>query len=1078
MIQSSFPKVADQVITFNKNIVDILTKINSTTTTTEPSVNVQIYDDNGVLRNYSLPSVSALKAEIDRLNNNINSLYSIDTTGSLIQTSPNSFKKIITVDLNREPAPISSLGSINSFKATNNWFFDSMLNPMLSIELDLSGQIEDNVRKVLIRRYIVDFTKDANGTITNTGQAALNSFNQLFRSNSNIVITDFENWHRTTPGVIDPLNPKIDEQVFDLEPNELLFEGNFSVLRIQEDRINRKLWYVLDTLEYLNISTNGIQKLTIGSEVIINRNQTSTRYKVIEISTAETEPRVRFEKVEGMEAIPVGVNVLKIYSSVIYNKTLRVSVGYNERNVVFAKALNTENHLLCRTWSPGTGYWSNDLRLSSNSSDNGTTMEQFYTDFVYDYGTVLQDLVAKKTPNRLAGTPIAPTLNSDNFKVVQINKHLTDSVDSNSIKQKHNQQQNLNSEVAQINQAILDRNKRAKVEKFKSESFKKQAFKEIQELINKKDSKSRLAATLTKEIIDISRNPMSKVDPKFKVRGFWTIPDAIITRGTKPQEIVQFRVQYRYLSKDGKETPIETFKVDSTQKTASYSNWTEFKTDARKRTFDKSTGQYTWQIEDVSSADTPNINQLDIAIQTNEKVEIRVKSISEVGWPESAVESEWSEILTVDFPADLNNVLNENDFILNEATKEDLRVKMNAELSAKGLDDHLSDTIVLNSKTFHHDSEKILSGFTDENGVALDLFEYLRKQEDRIRSLEEQIRRAKGELEIVILRNNQEFVVTNGSETTFTVECEDYLEPYKATGIPTGRVFANQVYVVKDFVVKVKNKSVNSPLGLLSDKNYTTNSTAYNSNSPQVFWVNDHDELITTDTSGQTRTQMNNQFLWSVNYSSITSNTVNKLSENIGNTFKKKGSNSITNVLSSNEYNVGYNETSILSFIGNNKSILDNSKWLDTNVTVSSTTKLLTTVHPVVKDLDDIVETNSDKVYTMNTGDNNATIIPLNIYFKLNALDNNQNGLNYKYVDFNNAKETVKHIKKVKFSLENEAESKPFTFTIKFNINRNKVIFKRSDVFTSPYIQRVRSFNAVKEFTPVPVRESLQRPNR
>ena len=1076
-IQSSFPKVADQVITFNKNIVDILTKINSTTTTTEPSVNVQIYDDNGVLRNFSLPSVSALKAEIDRLNNNINSLYSIDTTGSLIQTSPNTFKKIITVDLNREPAPISSLGSINSFKATNNWFFDSMLNPMLSVELDLAGQIEDNVRKVQVRRYIISFAKDANGTITNTGQAALNSFNQLFRGNSNVVITDFENWHRTTPGVIEPLNPRIDEQVFDLEPNELLFEGNFSVLRIQEDRLNRKLWYVLDTLEYLNIATNTIQKLSNGSEVIINRNQTSTRYKVIEVSTAETNPRVRFEKVEGLEAIPVGIGVLKIYSSIIYNKTLRVSVGYNERNVVFAKPLNTDNHLLCRTWSPGTGYWSNDLRLSSNSSDNGTTMEQFYTDFVYDYGTVLQDLVAKKTPNKLAGTPIAPTLNTDNFKVVQINKHLTDSVDSNSIKQKHNQQQNLKSEVEQINQAILDRNKRAKVEKFKSEAHKKLSLLEIQDLISKKDSKARLANTLTQEIIDISKNPMSKVDPKFSVRGFWTIPDAIITRGTKPQEIVQFRVQYRYLSKDGKETPIETFKVDNTQKTASFSNWNEFKTDARKRTFDKGTGVYTWQIEDISSADTPNINQLDLSIQANEKLEIRIKSISEVGWPESAVESDWSEVLTVTFPDDLNNVLNENDFILKEATKEDLKVKMNAELSAKGLDDHLSDTIVVNSKTFHHDAEKILSGFKDANGVALDLYEYLKRQEDRIKGLEEKIKRAKGELEIVVLRNNQEFIITNGSETTFTVECEDYLEPYKATGIPTGRVFANQVYVVKDFVVKVKNKSTDSPLGLLSDKNYTSNTTAYNSNSPQVFWVNDHDELLTTDTSGQTRTQLNNQFLWAVNYSSITSNSVNKLSENIGNTFKTKGSNSITNILSSNEYNVGYNETSILSFIGNNKSILDNSKWLDTNVTVSSTTKLLTTIHPVVKDLEDIVETNSDKVYTMNTGDSNATIVPLNIYFKLNALDNNQNGLNYKYVDFNNSKETVKHIKKVKFSLENEAESKPFTFTIKFNINRNKVIFKRSDVFTAPYIQKVRSFNSIKEFTAVPIREAARNNN-
>jgi len=185
-IQSSFPKVADQVMTFNKNIVDILTKINSVATTTDPSVSVQIFDDNGVLRNYNIPSVNSLKSEIERLNSNINSLYSIDTTGSLIQTSPNTFKKIITVDLNREPAPIANLGSVQSFRANNNWFFDAMLNPMLSVEIDLAGQIEDNVRKVMIRRYIVDFAKDANGTITTTGQAALNSFNQLFRANSNM----------------------------------------------------------------------------------------------------------------------------------------------------------------------------------------------------------------------------------------------------------------------------------------------------------------------------------------------------------------------------------------------------------------------------------------------------------------------------------------------------------------------------------------------------------------------------------------------------------------------------------------------------------------------------------------------------------------------------------------------------------------------------------------------------------------------------------------------------------------------------------------------------------------------------
>ena len=1053
-IQSSFPKVADQILNFNKNVIDILTKINTIATTTDPTISLQIFNENGVLKNYNIPSVNSLKSEIDRLSNNINSLYSIDTTGSLIQTSPNNFKRVITVDLNREPNPISNLGSINTFKATTNWFFDSMLNPMLNVEFDLTGQIEDNVRKVQIRRYIVDFAKDTTGNFTNLGQSALNSFNTLFRGNSSINISDFENWHRTTPGLVEPLNPKIDEQVFDLDPNELSYQGEFSVLKIQEDRINRKLWYVLNTLDYLEVSTNQIQQLKIGSELIVNREKTSTRYKVIEISTAELNPRVRVEKLEGLEAIPVGVATLKIYSPIVYKKTVKVSVGYNERNLVFAKPINTENHLLSRNWSLGTGYWTNDLRLSSNSPDNGITMEQFYTDYVYDYGTVLQDLVSKKTPNKLAGVPVSPTLNSNNFKVVQINKHLTDTPDSNLIKQKHNYQISLKSQLEQVSQAIISRNKRFKFEKFKSESAKKQAYLEIEELSTKKDSASRLLTTTTQEILDLSKSTFSEVQPVFRVRGFWSIPEAVVTRSTKPQEVVQFRVQYRYLSKDGKETPIETFNIDNTQSTAAFSNWNEFKTDARKRIFDPATGAYSWQIEDVTSADTPNINQLDISIRANEKVEVRVKSISEVGWPESPVESDWSDILTVEFPDNLNNVLNENSFILQEANKEDLKANVTRELSAKGLDEHLSDTFTVNSKVFHHDSNKILSGFKDENGVALDLYEYLKKMEDRIKALEEKIKRAKGELEIVVLRNNQEFVVSNGSEITFNIECEDYLQVYRGTGIPTGRVYRNSIYVIKDFVVKIRNKSVDSPLGLLSSRSYLTNSSVYNSNAPQIFWVNDQDELITSDSTGQTRTQLNYQYIWSTNYDSVTANTVNKLSENIGNTFNSKGSNSITSVLGSTEYNIGYYENTILNFIGNNKSILDNSKWIDSAVSVNSTTKLLTSIHPVVKKLENIIETNTDQTKTINPGDDNSVLIPLNIYFKMNSLDNNQPGLNYQYIDLNRTRNTVKHVKKVKFLLENESDNKDFTFIIKFNINRSKVINYSQNLTIAPYIQR------------------------
>jgi uncharacterized ubiquitin-like protein YukD len=91
----------------------------------------------------------------------------------------------------------------------------------------------------------------------------------------------------------------------------------------------------------------------------------------------------------------------------------------------------------------------------------------------------------------------------------------------------------------------------------------------------------------------------------------------------------------------------------------------------------------------------------------------------------------------------LNDVLNENDFILKEATKEDLRVSVQNDLSAKGLNALLSEQITVNNKTYFLSSDTILSGFKDTNGVSLDLMTYLTNLENRIKSLEDKIKRLK-----------------------------------------------------------------------------------------------------------------------------------------------------------------------------------------------------------------------------------------------------------------------------------------------------------------------------------------------
>ena len=61
----------------------------------------------------------------------------------------NTSKKIKSVDLNREPAQIANLNLVTSFGQGNNWFFESLMNPLLSVGIDLSGQIDENVNKVL-----------------------------------------------------------------------------------------------------------------------------------------------------------------------------------------------------------------------------------------------------------------------------------------------------------------------------------------------------------------------------------------------------------------------------------------------------------------------------------------------------------------------------------------------------------------------------------------------------------------------------------------------------------------------------------------------------------------------------------------------------------------------------------------------------------------------------------------------------------------------------------------------------------------------------------------------------------------
>jgi hypothetical protein len=50
----------------------------------------------------------------------------------------------------------------------------------------------------------------------------------------------------------------------------------------------------------------------------------------------------------GREPIPVKYNAISIYSDKLNNRSVKISIGYDEYSVIFLKALNDNNNIIAQ----------------------------------------------------------------------------------------------------------------------------------------------------------------------------------------------------------------------------------------------------------------------------------------------------------------------------------------------------------------------------------------------------------------------------------------------------------------------------------------------------------------------------------------------------------------------------------------------------------------------------------------------------------------------------------------------------------------------------------------------------------
>ena len=296
-----------------------------------------------------------------------------------------------------------------------------------------------------------------------------------------------------------------------------------------------------------------------------------------------------------------------------------------------------------------------------------------------------------------------------------------------------------------------------------------------------------------------SQSGIGKQTPKYRIIGFWSIQPPIVNPQTVPQNIIKYDVQYRYLSKgtDVADTPAYKMIDNGKEVTVTYSNWNTYPSIALVKVIDEITKQTHWEYTRVDSIDHININQCSISINENESVEIRIRAISEAGYPITPVMSDWSNIIRIDFPdslkdSNLHSTVTRNTRDLNIAEFTNI-------LYQQGVLSHLSGTIRDGDRVFHHAAKDIASGqYTPEQkNIPLDVV---------IRSLLDEINRLKA-------KNEQSSVVVSFVDfdnETYSIQPNSTLEIFAGNYSDTVDIIKPEQYgsiITKRGYIKLQNTS-------------------------------------------------------------------------------------------------------------------------------------------------------------------------------------------------------------------------------------------------------------------------------
>ena len=663
------------------DIIAIASGINEAMAGNDAEVNIS--------EDMSLPSFSNIVKRVERAENTISKF----TQGKgVVETDDGTYRKIKVTNVSRPPEAISSLAFSNVFSIDPNWFFESLQYPRCTVSIDLTDKIDEDSDRVYVTRIIldrsnIDILNYYNANIANkpVGYAAL--------------ITMLEK---------DGITYKEDKDEIKLPLTYEKYYGEFRIVNtklIQDSKGVSRLWYFLDTLSYSEVNEAGIAVstgniLSVNDKVRFN----NSLYSVLEVDQSQNCVRLGYDI--GYETLGNG-DILEFYNAPFSSKVVNIGIGINEIDIVYVKGINEEYNLIAKDWSNPISFITNDLVFDGNTN---ITFEEYYSKNVADFGKSWIAQVKEGQIHAYNGsTPRVPVINVDDLQVVQINTQLDATLD----KETYNK---LTSEIAQTKSNISAvRTTIATNKDLLIQSSDEDVRKNIQNIINSDTETLNSLTTQYNSLVEelntlLNETGVINYSPKYHIRGFFAIPEPV-----NEQQVIGFDIMYRYLHTDETGIKLNTYEyTDSNDivQTGVFTDWNIVESSILEKVFDVENDRFIWKNESSADGSKININQIDIPIRNGEKVEIKVRSISEAGYPSNPLKSSWSQSVIISFPDNLTS--NDTVTTILDSVKSDMTaVVLQETMSAAGVYTHLAD----GNSTYKHTAKNIsyTDSSTDEN---------------------------------------------------------------------------------------------------------------------------------------------------------------------------------------------------------------------------------------------------------------------------------------------------------------------------------------------------------------------------